>query len=222
MNGIFENALIESLANTFPRSQLQCNRLQESDAELIRLPGTDALLAITTDSIVEEIEVGLYTDPYLIGWMTVMVNASDLAAVGAEPFGILLNETLPRDAGGDFTASLQNGIHDACSVCSIHVLGGDTNFSSRLQMGGCALGFVSDGLPMTRLGCKPGDHLFASNRLGLGNGYALIQIGAGSTHREVSFQYQPQARLREGQLLRETLHLAAWTQVMERFQHLTN
>lgn len=78
-----EVALLERLAGGFARSHLQCNQRHESDAELIRLPGSRSVLALTTDAISEEIESGLYADPYLIGWMTVMVNASDLAAVGA-------------------------------------------------------------------------------------------------------------------------------------------
>ena len=92
LNQILENSSIKNLVKIFSRSPLQQNRLHESDAELINLPGTNITLAITMDSIVEEIEAGLYTDPYLIGWMTVMVNASDLAAVGAKPLGILINE----------------------------------------------------------------------------------------------------------------------------------
>lgn len=202
MNEILENALIAGLAGRFPRSPLQSNGLQESDAELIRLPGTDALLAVTTDTIVEEIEAGLYADPYLIGWMTVIANASDLAAVGAEPVGILLSETLPRDVGSAFTSSLQAGIRDACSACELHVLGGDTNISSRLVMSGCALGLVSDGRPMTRVGCEPGDLLFAAGQFGSGSAYAFVRFVLARQGHSVSFPYQPHPRLREGQLIR--------------------
>ena len=54
---ITEHALIESLTRHFQRSPLQLNRLQEADAEIIRLdPRGNICLAATTDSIVEEIE----------------------------------------------------------------------------------------------------------------------------------------------------------------------
>lgn len=202
INDIVENALIESLVRGFPRSPLQRNSLQESDAELIRLPGAAGYIALTTDSIVEEIETGLYSEPYLIGWMTVIVNASDLAAVGAEPVGILLNETLPRGSVDEFIARLQRGIRDACSACNLHLLGGDTNFSSRLQMSACAVGLIPAGLPMTRLGCEPGDLLFASGQLGLGSAYAYVQLVGETRLNHGSLPYQPQGRLREGQLLR--------------------
>jgi thiamine-monophosphate kinase len=193
-----EIALIEKLAGTLPRSPLLLNGLCESDAELIRLPGTDVALAVTTDAIAEEIAAGLYSDPYLIGWMAVMVNASDLAAVGAEPLGILLNETLPADLDPAFIDRLQSGIRDALEACGLHLLGGDTNFSPTMQIAATAVGIVSTGLPLTRLGCAPGDRLYASAPLGIGSAFALSRIDPNAP----AISYRPLARIREGRLLR--------------------
>ena len=198
---ILENAYIERLVQGLPRSPLQLNRLQEADAELIRLPGTTAVLALKTDSIVEEIETGLYADPYLLGWMTVTVNASDLAAVGAEPIGLLLNETLPPDPDDHYLTELQRGIRDACLEYCLPVLGGDTNFSTHVQLGGFALGLVPDGRPVTRVGCHPGDLLYASGPLGSGAAYALAVLGTEMSGAERP-QYRPRARIREGVVLR--------------------
>src|SRR5512141_3471353 len=98
MNGaILENQMIERLARSFRRSPGQVNRLNESDAEIVRLGTSDTRIAVTTDSIVEEIASGLYDDPRMIGWMAAMANFSDLAAVGATPLGLLVAETLPAD-----------------------------------------------------------------------------------------------------------------------------
>jgi len=192
-----EIVLIEKLAGALPRSPLLLNALCESDAELIRLPGTDVALAVTTDAIAEEIAADLYTDPYLIGWMAVMVNASDLAAVGAEPLGILLSETLPLDVEPAFIDRLQSGIRDAMEACGLHLLGGDTNFSPTMQIAATAVGIVSRDAPLTRLGCAPGDRLYASGPLGLGGAFALSRLDAGAP----AIPYRPMARLREGRLL---------------------
>ena len=78
-------------------------------------------LAVTTDSIVEEIEMGIYKDPYLIGWMTVMVNMSDLAAVAAAPVGILISEIITDFLDESFKTKLHEGINDACKECSTYV-----------------------------------------------------------------------------------------------------
>ena len=211
MTTLLENALIEGLVAGMPRSKRQVGGLQESDAELIRLPGTDVLLAITTDAIAEEIELGLYRDPYLIGWMAVIVNASDLAAVGAAPFGILLNETLPADLSSEERARLQSGIRDACIACELPVFGGDTNTAQHFQVGATAVGLVEGGESMTRLGCRPGDHLFASGPLGTGTCFALEILGDNGPAKVRSNRglplsaqatFKPAPRLREGQLLR--------------------
>jgi thiamine-monophosphate kinase len=187
---VLENALIERMAGRFLRSPHQLNRLQESDAELVRLPG-GPLLALTTDSLVEEITSGLYDDPWLIGWMTVIVNASDLAAVGASPVGILLNQTLPAAADAAWLERLQAGIDAASRAAALPVLGGDVNTGDPPQMGATALGIV-DGPPLTRRGARPGDRLFASGRLGAGASYALARPAPG---------FPPAPRLQEGRIL---------------------
>lgn len=194
-----EIAFIERLAGTLPRSPRLLNALCESDAELIRLPGTDHTLAVTTDAIAEEIAAGLYSDPFLIGWMAVMVSASDLAAVGAEPLGILLSETLPLDVDPAFVDRLQSGIREAMQACELHLLGGDTNFSPTMHIAATAIGIVATGAPLTRLGCAPGDRLYASGPLGLGGAFALSRFAADSP----AVPYRPLARIREGKLLRD-------------------
>jgi thiamine-monophosphate kinase len=198
MNAILENRFINRLTEDFRRSPAQLNRLHESDAELVSI-SPDICIAVTTDNIVEEIAVGLYDDPYLIGWMTVMVNLSDLAAVGAEPIGILVSETLPRGYNAAHLSLLQKGIADACTACGTYVLGGDTNFGERLMLGGCAIGRVSRPTLLTRMGCHAGDLLYASGVLGGGNAFALAKLLDRSGAR---FSYLPCARLKEGRSLR--------------------
>ena len=195
-----ENALVESLVRALPRSPQQRNGLGESDAELLHLPGTDLLLAITTDAIVEELEAGLYRDPYLIGWMTVVSSASDLAAVGADPLGILLSHTLPRRAAPAFLSRLQQGVKDACATCGLPVLGGDTNHSDQLHMESSAIGTVPVAEAMLRTGCRSGDRLYASGPLGIGSAFAFEALTR--PDQEPTVPFLPGARLREGQLLR--------------------
>ena len=70
LNEIIENSNISKIASCYKRSPLQVNKIHESDSEIIKLKD-NIFLAITTDSISEEIETGLYDDPWLIGWMAV-------------------------------------------------------------------------------------------------------------------------------------------------------
>ncbi len=199
-NLIIENRLIESLTKQFHRSPLQINGLQGADAEIVRLDeGTSQYVAVTTDSIVEEISSGLYDDPYLIGWMTVMVNLSDLAAVGARPLGLLISESLPSNLDDAWVASLQRGIEEACEACGSFVLGGDTNAGEQLCLTGCAIGTTSRSTLLTRIGAKPGNCLYVSGVLGTGNAFALQRFLSPHFRSEGNTHYQPCARTREGE-----------------------
>lgn len=197
---IAEISLIERLTHKFRRSPLQLNRLQEADAEIIRLdPRGSVCLAVTTDSIVEEIASGLYDDPYLIGWMTVMANMSDLAAVGAMPLGILISEVLPESAPQEWLAELQRGIEKACEACGSFVLGGDTNTGRELLLTGCALGTTSRERLLSRTGAHAGDSLYATGFLGMGNVFAFAHFMNHKNASDETLSYEPYARLREGQ-----------------------
>lgn len=195
-----ENRLVERRVKGFPRSPLQLNGLGESDAELVRLPGTDLLLAVTTDAIVEEIETGLYREPWLIGWMTVIASASDLGAVGADPIGILISQTLPAGLDPEWEIGLQTGIREACEACSLFLLGGDTNASDRIHLESTAVGTVPLGETMLRSGARPGDSLFATGPFGLGSVFAAEALGMRPGRTPTPFR--PRARLREGRWVR--------------------
>ena len=199
MTTIRELAFIETLTQRFKRSPLQLNSLQEADAEIVRLdPSGSTCLAITTDTIAEEISSGLYDDPFLIGWMTVMASMSDLAAVGATPIGILISETLPANLPAEWLSELQQGIAQACDACSSFVLGGDTNSGPQLILSGCAVGTTSQDRLLTRSGAQPGDRLYSTGFLGLGNAFALEQFVKSRRSPDESIMYQPHARLTEG------------------------
>ncbi len=194
---VLENVMLRSLTTGLSRSPFQYNGLLESDAELVRVPGTsDLWLAATTDAVVEEIQTGLYADPRLLGWMTVMVNLSDLAAVGAIPAGILIAETLKHGMSEKAIQEMQRGIDDAVRACGTHVLGGDTSIADHQEMCGTALGFVRAEKPLTRCGCSAGDILYLSGPAGTGNAFALTHFA----HAD-PFPFFPLARMREGVLL---------------------
>jgi len=173
---IIENKIINDLTKSFSRSPKQLNKVHETDAEIILLENSTYDLAITIDTISEEIRTGLYSDPYQIGWMSVMVNLSDLAAVGASPLGIVISQILPKDISDDFLSKLQNGINDACKKCETFVLGGDTNFGDELIISGCAIGTVEKNKYLKRVGCKAGDKIYVTGNVGTGNAYAAQKL----------------------------------------------
>ncbi|EHQ30922.1 thiamine-phosphate kinase [Mucilaginibacter paludis] len=180
MSGYIQSSEIqfnEMLTKYFVKSPLQLNKVNESDAEIFRLPNCETILAATTDIIQEEIEFGIYDDPYLIGWMVVTINISDLLAVGSKPLFILLNETFPSNSSQEYIDAVQKGIAEACDVYAVSVLGGDTNFSEKGAFGATAIGIIADKQKiLTRKGCNEGDYIIVSGPLGIGNFHALLKI----------------------------------------------
>jgi len=198
---ITENSFINSLVKNFTKSTLQINKVHESDAEIIKLhENSNEYLAITTDSIVEEIKTGLYDNPYLIGWMSVMVNLSDLAAVGSNPLGVLISEILPKNFSSKDLDRLQIGISDACKTCNTFVLGGDTNTGDNLIITGTAIGIIEKKKFVTRIGLQINDVLYSSGYLGKGNAFAIFKF-FNSIHQ--NFDYQPIAKISEGRIIKD-------------------
>ena len=199
LNKIIENINISKIASCYKRSPLQVNKIHESDSEIIKLKD-NIYLAITTDSISEEIETGLYDDPWLIGWMAVTVNLSDIAAVGAKPVGLVISEIIPDNTNEKFVNKISKGITDACKEYRTYILGGDLNSGIQLIITGTATGIIENGNIITRNGIKPGDTIFISGKAGLGNAYALNKF---SPTPGLTIDYKPKARIKEGILLRE-------------------
>ncbi len=196
LDEISENKTINSFIADFKRSPDQLNKPHESDAEIICLGNLK--LAITTDSISEEISTGLYDEPYLTGWMIVTVNMSDLAAVGASPAGIVISEIIPCDFSPEKLRQLQKGISDACRRYNTFILGGDTNEGENLVLTGTAIGIIKSEKPISRIGCKPGDILFQSGKSGVGNAYAISKLIA---QNNIFNNYKPVARISESLII---------------------
>lgn len=199
LNEIIENCNISKIASLYKRSPLQANKIHESDSEIIKLKD-NIYLAITTDSISEEIETGLYDDPWLIGWMAITVNLSDIAAVGAKPLGLVISQIIPDNTNELFINRISEGISHACEEYATYILGGDLNSGNQLVITGTATGIIENGNIISRKGIKPGDTIFISGKAGLGNAYALNKF---SPTPGLTINYKPKARIKEGILLRE-------------------
>ncbi len=203
MDDVLENVSINVWADVFSRAPGQVNVPHESDAELIELPGDSGnLLAITIDTIAEEILAGLYREPYTMGWVTVMASLSDLAAVGAEPLGIVVAASTPPGGDAAFQEATARGMEDACRSLGVFILGGDSNDAPVISLTGCAIGIVPKDAVLTRHGVQPGDAVFITGRAGSGNALGLARLSGFSDDVFPESGYRPCARLAEGKALR--------------------
>jgi len=202
LNQIEENRIIEGWIHTFSRDPHQVNKPHEADAELISLPGTDQLIALSIDTISEEIGLGFYQDPHTIGWMGATVTLSDLAAVGARAAGLLISVTLPENSNVEFQLGIAAGVNDACSRAGTHVIGGDTNFGATASITTSGIGFVNRHRVLSRIGCQPGDKLYATGSLGSGGLVAAKALWENECDTYLK-AFRPLARLTESQIIRQ-------------------
>ncbi|HSB62986.1 MAG TPA: AIR synthase related protein, partial [Thermoanaerobaculia bacterium] len=133
--------------------------------------------------------------------IAVTAALSDLAAVGAEPIGLLLSVTLPTRDAEAAQEAVARGAAEAAREARTWVLGGDTNEGSALSVGCSAAGLVPADSVLTRMGARPGEGVFVTGPLGLGAARAAAAfLGDPSLLPEEEFR--PPCRLAHGRALR--------------------
>lgn len=168
--------------------------LEHDDCAVIGIDGD--YLVVTTDMLHRETDFPAQATPWQIGWMCAAVNLSDIAAMGAEPLGVLIASGIPPETDVGFIDEIFRGIRDCVEAYGTEVLGGDTDAHRELTICGTALGRVSRGRILRRRGARPGDLLCTTGSLGgAGAGLKALNLGRIDLARRL---LEPRPRLREG------------------------
>ncbi len=174
------------------------------DAAVLSVPHGQQLV-VTMDTLIAGRHFPETTNPFDIGWKSLAVNVSDLAAMAAQPFYFLLSLSLPR-ADKAFLQSFSDGLFAAAQAFEIELVGGDTCKGS-LSITVQASGLVECAQYVTRGGAQPGDKIFLSGEVGAAAlGLASLQGKVELTEQErqhcLSTLNRPQPRLDLLQILR--------------------
>lgn len=133
-----------------------------------------------------------------MGFKSVTVNVSDLAAMGAKPLGFLLAIALPKDFAVDDFKQIINGVLNACDYYSIPLIGGDTNESSEIIITGTALGLTDK--PIMKDNYNKGDVIALTGSIGLAAlGFELNTLDNIYTKKAL----KPKAKIKEGLALKD-------------------
>lgn len=123
-------------------------------------------LCISTDLFMEDVHFRrTYFTPEAIGWKSLAVNLSDLAACGARPVGFTLGLALPPDADTALVDGLCRGMAELAEQAQAPLLGGDLSRAERLHL--CLTVFGEAAVPLRRGVALPGDILFLIGQPGL-------------------------------------------------------
>jgi len=161
----------------------------------------DRYLVATTDMLHRKSDFPEVMTPWQIGWMTVAVNLSDVAAMGAEPSGVLIAAGIPQGTALELVDGIFLGFRDCARAFMTRILGGDMDSTEELNLTGFATGFVEKELIIRRSGASPGDILCTTGSLGAA-GAGLLQLQRGEDRGTfVKNLLEPMPRIKEGRAL---------------------
>jgi thiamine-monophosphate kinase len=170
----------------------------KDDAALLNVPEGYELV-ITKDALVEGVHFTGGESPDLLARKALRVNLSDLAAMGARPYGYFLALMLPASTDEAWLQAFAAGLAADQKTYGITLLGGDTTRSlGGLSLSITALGLVPRGQALLRSGAVAGEDIYVSGTLG--DAALALQFMTDSFLQQ---RYQlPEPRLALGERLR--------------------
>jgi len=109
--------------------------------------------------------------PGLLGWKDVgyyliAANASDLAAMGATPTGVVVVFRVPTGMSMANHDAAMSGVFQACAEFGMPLLGGDSGGYTSSVLSAAAFGTCASGRALLRRNGKPGDAVYLSGDVG--------------------------------------------------------
>ena len=177
------------------------------DAAVLDVPRGNRLVA-TTDSSVERVH---FRRDWLtleeIGYRAVTAALSDLAAMAAQPLGVLVAMSLPRELASQ-VGKLGEGIGSAVEAAGTVIIGGNLSQSDALTITTTALGTAFE--PLGRAAVQPGDLVYLTGALGAPTAaFKSLKSGARPPAAIMQRFVRPSARIAEARWLAQRGAIAA-------------
>lgn len=174
------------------------------DAALISI-SAGMELAVSTDMLVAGTHFFADVNPHKLGWKSLAVNLSDMAAMGAKPKWATLSISLPEN-DAHWLALFSQGFFSCANAFDVDLIGGDTTRGA-LCINVQIMGEIPAGQAIRRSGAKVDDDIWVSGKLGcaaLGLAHLLgkEQIAANIVEHHVQALHSPQPRVALGLAIR--------------------
>ncbi len=140
-----------------------------SDDAAVFVPPAGRALVVAADAMVAGVHF-LPDDPADgVGRKLLRVNLSDLAAMGAAPFGFLMTVSAPAGTPDSWFAGFAAGLAADQAAFGVRLLGGDTTSTpGAMTLSLTVLGSVVPGRAVLRSGARAGDGVWVSGTIGDG------------------------------------------------------
>jgi hydrogenase maturation factor len=167
------------------------------DAALVSLG--KHVLVLTTDPV-----TGASAD---LGWLSVHVNANDIACRGATPRWFLCDLLLPEKSGVKLLDAIMRQIDQAAKEIGVAIVGGHTEVTPGLKrpiVVGYMLGLAENGSFVTSSGARPGNDIIMTKHVGI--------EGTGILAADFAPKLRPKIK---PQTLRTAKRMRRWISVVE-------
>jgi len=161
----------------------------------------------TIDTLVENVHFTLDTITYTeLGWKSLAVNVSDIAAMGGAPLYALVSLGLPGNTNVDDIRKLYEGMIDLANTYDMTIAGGDIVRAPQLTISVSITGKAINDNILTRSTAQPGDQIAVTGNLGTSAAGLKMLIEKLKFDDETTSllhkaHQQPQPRVAEGQIL---------------------
>jgi len=121
---------------------------------------------LTADLLIEGIHFKLeWSTFYSLGYKTLAVNLSDIAAMGGTPAYLTLSLGIPSDFTTKDIDEFYRGVRFLADLSGVSLVGGDTSAAKCFFISASLIGHCPYA-PVLRSGAKPGDDLYVTGTLG--------------------------------------------------------
>lgn len=160
-------------------------------------PPVSQRLAVSTDTLIAGRHFPLDTPAHAVGYKSLAVNLSDLAAMGATPAWVSLALSLPKEKANEkWLTEFAEGFSELAERYQVQLTGGDTT-QGPLSITVTVIGFVPMDRALERSGAQVGDDIYISGVLGAA-GRELLDEGQAEKRVELNY---PKPRVELGQTL---------------------
>jgi len=166
ISSLGEFGLIDHLTKNFEIQNASSIVSIGDDAAVIDHFGKQTI--VTNDLLIEGVHFDLmYTPLKHLGYKSVVVNLSDVYAMGGTPTQITLGLAFSNRFSLEALDEFYEGVHAACDFYGVDLIGGDTSTSQKgFIISVTAIGEVAPDKYVRRSGAKKGDLLCVSGDLG--------------------------------------------------------
>ena len=185
------------------------------------IPAGKSEFIYSTDMLMEGVHfLRDVASPEDIGWKSLAVNLSDIAAMGGTPSATFLSIALPKDVQGEWAERFIEGYAELSKRLNVSLLGGDTTSSLRdIAINVGVLGRVPPGKSVKRSGASVGHGIYVTGNLGDSAGGLQAILNNWDKTQEVESLIQshikPMPRIEEGQALMNTELIGAMMDISD-------